>query len=64
LLAAGILWSAQWVFFAVLLLGFAKKYRDSRFGSGFCIFDICANLIGSTFALTLTSVLPGPLLES
>lgn len=50
--------------FAVLLLGFAKEYRDSRFGSGFCIFDICANLIGSTFALTLTSVLPGPLLES
>ena len=64
LLIARILWSAPWAFVAVFLLGFAKECWDSRYGSGFCVFDICANLIGIAFALTFSSILPGPLFEA
>ena len=64
LLTARILWPAPWAFVAVFLLGLAKECWDSRFGSGFCVFDICANLIGSAFALIFTSILPGPLFDS
>jgi hypothetical protein len=64
LVAARILWPAPWVFSAVFLLGFAKECWDSRFGSGFCVFDILANLIGSIFALILVGFLPGALVEA
>jgi hypothetical protein len=63
-LTARILWPAPWAFFAVFLLGLAKECWDSRYGSGFCLFDICANIIGSTFALFFTSLLPGTLFDS
>jgi hypothetical protein len=64
LVAARLLWPAPWALAAVLLLGFAKECWDQRFGSGFCVFDILANLIGSVFALMLVDALPGTLFES
>lgn len=64
MLAARLLWPAPWAFAAVLLLGLAKECWDSRFGSGFCLFDIFANVLGATLALVLTNALPGTLFES
>lgn len=64
MLTANFLWSAPWAFAAVFVLGLAKECWDIRFGSGFCLFDILANLLGSSFALLLTSALPSTLFES
>lgn len=58
------LWPAAWAFFAVFLLGFAKECWDSRYGSGFCVFDLLANLIGSSMAVAIGWLLPGTLFNS
>jgi hypothetical protein len=63
-LAALLLWPAPWAFAAVFLIGFAKECWDSRYGSGFCLFDLFANLIGSSFAMVLAWALPGTLFNS
>lgn len=63
-LAALLLWPAPWAFAAVFLIGFAKECWDSRYGSGFCLFDLLANLIGSSVAMVLTWALPGTLFNS
>lgn len=60
-IAACILWPVAWAFTAVFLLGLAKECWDSRFGSGFCFFDMFANLLGSSLALIFTRALPGAL---
>jgi len=50
-LGALLLWSAPLAFFAVFILGFAKECWDFRFGSGFCLFDIAGNCLGSIAGL-------------
>ena len=60
-LAAMILWPPAWAFMGVFLLGLAKECWDSRFGSGFCLFDISANILGSLCAISIAGVLPGML---
>ena len=52
-LAALALWSAPLAFIAVFLLGFAKECWDSQYGSGFCLFDMAGNLLGSLAGLAL-----------
>lgn len=59
-----LLWPAAWAFVAVFLLGFAKECWDSRYGSGFCVFDLLANLIGSSIAMAIGWLLPGTLFNS
>ena len=63
-LSALILWPALWAFAAVFLLGFAKECWDRRYGSGFCLFDLLANFVGSSFAMILAGILPGTLFNS
>jgi hypothetical protein len=46
-LAALWVWPASVAFGAVFLLGLAKECWDFRYGSGFCMFDMVGNLIGS-----------------
>lgn len=46
-LLALLLWPPTVAFAAVFLLGFIKECWDFFFGSGFCLFDITGNLIGS-----------------
>ena len=62
-IAARILWSAPIAFAIIFVIGILKECWDHRYGSGFCIYDIFANVVGSTFALILTSGLPGTLFE-
>lgn len=50
-LAALLLWSAPLAFTAVFFIGLAKECWDSRFGSGFCLFDMAGNFLGSTAGL-------------
>lgn len=40
-------------FGVVMLIGLLKECWDARYGSGFCCFDLCANLIGSLGALAV-----------
>ncbi len=63
-LSALLLWPAIWAFATVFLIGFGKECWDSRYGSGFCVFDLLANFMGSVFALIFSWVLPGALLHS
>lgn len=51
MLGALLLWSAPLAFGVVFILGLAKECWDFRFGSGFCIFDMAGNLIGSMAGL-------------
>lgn len=57
MLGALTLWSVPVAFTAVFLLGLAKECWDFRYGSGFCLYDITGNLIGSTAGLALVFVL-------
>lgn len=57
-IVARILWSAPCAFLMVFAIGFLKECWDYRYGSGFCIYDLFANIVGSSFALILTSGLP------
>ena len=50
-LAALLVWSAPFAFATVFLLGLAKECWDFRYGSGFCLFDMAGNFIGSFVAL-------------
>ena len=50
-LAALLVWSAPLAFAVVFLIGLAKEFWDFRYGSGFCMFDMTGNLIGSSVGL-------------
>lgn len=50
-LAALILWPAPLAFAAVFLLGLVKECWDYRYGSGFCLFDMMGNFLGSLVGL-------------
>lgn len=50
-LAALLVWSMPLAFAAVFLLGLAKECWDSRYGSGFCLFDMAGNCVGSAGGL-------------
>ncbi|WP_114971911.1 hypothetical protein [Rhodoferax ferrireducens] len=50
-LAALVLWPAPLAFAAVFLLGLVKECWDYRYGSGFCLFDMMGNFIGSSAGL-------------
>lgn len=50
-LAALLLWSATVAFAVVFMLGLVKECWDIRYGSGFCLFDMAGNLIGSVAGL-------------
>lgn len=50
-LAALVLWPAPLAFLAVFLLGLVKECWDYRYGSGFCLFDMMGNLLGSLAGL-------------
>ena len=50
-LAALLLWPAPLAFLAVFILGLAKECWDFRYGSGFCLFDMAGNFLGSTAGL-------------
>jgi len=41
-----LVWSAPLAFTAVFFVGFAKECWDSRYGSGFCLFDMVGNFVG------------------
>lgn len=43
-------------FAAVMLVGLLKECWDARYGSGFCCFDLFANLLGSLGALSLAVI--------
>lgn len=63
MLAAQLFWPAIWAFVVVFCIGLVKECWDSRFGSGFCIFDIFANVFGIVGALVLPfSFAVGPFL--
>lgn len=51
MVAALILWPAPLAFVAVFLLGLVKECWDYRYGSGFCLFDMMGNFIGSSVGL-------------
>jgi len=57
MLAAQLFWPVIWAFVVVFCIGLVKECWDSRFGSGFCIFDIFANVFGILGALVLSLVL-------
>lgn len=63
-LAARVIWPPHWAFIAVFLIGLAKEFWDMRFGSGFCFFDLGANLLGSSAALSLAEAFSGPVFET
>ena len=46
-LAALMVWPAMVAFAAVFLLGLAKECWDFYYGSGFCLFDMMGNFLGS-----------------
>lgn len=46
-LAALMVWPVLLAFAAVFLLGLAKECWDFRYGSGFCLFDMMGNVLGS-----------------
>lgn len=50
-----LLLSAPMAFVAVFFLGLVKECWDHFYGSGFCMFDMTGNLIGSIAALILSS---------
>ena len=50
-LTALLLWSAPLAFLVVFILGLVKECWDFRFGSGFCLFDMVGNFLGSTAGL-------------
>lgn len=52
-LAALFIWPAHTAFAAVFLVGLAKECWNSQFGSGFCVFDMTSNVLGSSAALLL-----------
>lgn len=56
-LAALLLWPAPLACAAVLLLGLAKECWDARYGSGFCMFDMAGNVLGSLAGLLCGFVL-------
>ena len=56
-LIALLFWSVSTALVVVFLLGLAKECWDSRYGSGFCWFDMTGNLLGSLAALLCGSVL-------
>jgi hypothetical protein len=58
-LAALMVWPALLAFALVLLLGLAKECWDYRYGSGFCLFDITGNLLGSLGGLLVGFVFFG-----
>ena len=63
-IVAQILWPTPWAFAAVFMIGFAKECWDARFGSGWCIFDMSANVFGSLVAVIVVSGLPQGLFEA
>ena len=46
-------------FIAVFLVGLFKECGDQLFGSGFCLYDMTGNVLGSTIALGLMSFISG-----
>lgn len=48
-----LLWSAPVAFAVVFLLGLFKECWDAEYGSGFCLFDMAGNLLGSSAGLML-----------
>lgn len=56
-LAALLLWQPLTAFAAVFFLGLAKECWDAQYGSGFCLFDMVGNFLGSLVGLMLGLVL-------
>lgn len=46
-------------FVLVFLIGLSKECWDRFYGSGFCLFDMVGNLLGSFVALTLGLLVSG-----
>ena len=46
-------------FIAVLMIGLAKECWDHFYGSGFCLFDILGNLLGSIIGTLLFLAISG-----
>lgn len=55
-LAALMVWPALLACAAVFLLGLAKECWDYRYGSGFCVFDMMGNFLGSLGGLLVVFV--------
>jgi hypothetical protein len=62
-LAANVLWPSHWAIPAVFMIGLSKELWDLKFGSGFCIFDLLANVLGIFAATVLAKELSGPVFE-
>lgn len=56
-LAAKVLWPSHWAIAAVFMIGLAKECWDLKFGNGFCIFDLLANVLGIFAAIVITKEL-------
>lgn len=52
-----LVWSVPVTFAGVFLLGLAKECWDFRYGSGFCLFDMMGNLVGSVAGLILVGII-------
>jgi len=51
MLGALLVWPPVPAFAAVFMLGLIKECWDYRYGSGFCLFDMVGNLLGSLAGL-------------
>lgn len=58
-LAALVFMSNVEAFVAVFLIGLAKECWDHYYGSGFCLFDMVGNLLGSFTGLLLALLVTG-----
>ena len=56
-MGALLVWSSPTVFAVVFLLGLGKECWDSKYGSGFCLYDMVCNLVGSVAGLLCGFVL-------
>lgn len=54
---AYLIMSTALAFSLVMCIGLLKEFWDSRFGSGFCYFDMTGNLVGCFAGIILTSAL-------
>lgn len=53
-----LIWPTEWSLLFVVLLGVGKECWDHRYGSGFCLYDLTANLVGICLALFFTGFFP------
>ena len=64
MVSASLLWPELTALYITLFIGFLKEVWDELYGSGFCFYDLIANLLGCLTALYLIRLLALPFFES